>query len=118
VLIAEDSEAESTTFGEELTAKVEKLGGVEEAKEGEVGPEALSKTMLEDSTESRAPGLAAGESETVGSKRSSAWMVPSTNEDSAILKKDGVGGGTRVARGACVNVWSLQYEGGRCFHEF
>ena len=88
--VREGEAGATTTFDEELAAEEEKLGGAKEAKEGEMGLEALSKIISDDSTESGAPESAAGKSETVGSKRSSAWMVPLTNEDSAIFKKDGV----------------------------
>jgi hypothetical protein len=51
VFFAREGGAGATKFDEELTAEDEKLGGAKEAKEGEVGLEALSKIMLEDSTE-------------------------------------------------------------------
>jgi hypothetical protein len=89
VLIADEGAEAATETGKELTAELEKLGGAKEAKGGKVGLEALSKIILEDSTMSKAPELVAGESETVESRRSSGWMVPSPNEESAILKIDG-----------------------------
>ena len=87
VLVADEGAEAATKTGKELTAELEKLGGATEAKGGKVGLKALSKKILEGSTMSKAPELAAGKSETVESRRSSGWMIPSPNEESAILKK-------------------------------
>ena len=87
VLITDEGTEAATETGKEVTAELEKLGGAKEANGAKVGLKALSKKGLDGSTRSRAPEVAAGKSETVESRRSSGWMVPSPNEESAILKK-------------------------------
>jgi hypothetical protein len=91
VLVIGDKASGSTDEGgSERTAEAEKLGGAEEAKGDEERAEVISKSLIVDSPEARAPELAAGESETDSEKEAFTWMVPSSNEESAILEKDGV----------------------------